>query len=91
MSRRASSLVFALLIGHVLLGAPSIVHAQGRCDRACLEGIAEQYLASFGNLARAGNTFVVPASLSDVGSMIALATGMLRDRKGPGPAPTARS
>jgi hypothetical protein len=44
MSRRASSLVFALLIGHVLLGAPSIVHAQGRCDRACLEGIAEQYL-----------------------------------------------
>jgi regulator of protease activity HflC (stomatin/prohibitin superfamily) len=47
--------------------------------------IAEQYLESFGNLARTGNTFVVPANLSDVGSMIALATGMLRDKKGPGP------
>jgi len=49
--------------------------------------IAEQYLENFGNLARVGNTFVVPANLSDVGSMIALATGMLRDKKGPaGPA-----
>jgi regulator of protease activity HflC (stomatin/prohibitin superfamily) len=40
--------------------------------------IAEQYVEQFGNLAREGNTFVVPASLSDIGSMIALATGMLR-------------
>src|SRR5690606_39133239 len=49
--------------------------------------IAEQYLGNFGNLARVGNTFVVPANLSDVGSMIALATGMLRDKNGPaGPA-----
>ena len=53
--------------------------------------IAEQYLENFGNLARAGNTFVVPANLSDVGSMIALATGMLRDKKGPGPTPPVRS
>ena len=52
--------------------------------------IAEQYLENFGNLARAGNTFVVPANLSDVGSMIALATGMLRDKKGPGPTPPVR-
>jgi regulator of protease activity HflC (stomatin/prohibitin superfamily) len=46
--------------------------------------IAEQYVAQFGQLAREGNTFVVPASLSDVGSMIALATGFLR-RDGGGP------
>lgn len=52
--------------------------------------IAEQYLENFGNLARAGNTFVVPANLSDVGSMIALATGMLRDKKGSGPMPPLR-
>jgi len=53
--------------------------------------IAEQYLESFGNLARSGNTFVVPATLSDVGSMIALATGMLKDRPRPaGPAAPAR-
>ena len=41
--------------------------------------IAEQYIAEFGNLAKAGNTFVVPASLGDIGGMIALAKGMLPD------------
>ena len=32
----------------------------------------------FAKLAKEGNTFVVPANLSEVGSIIALATGMLR-------------
>jgi regulator of protease activity HflC (stomatin/prohibitin superfamily) len=41
--------------------------------------IAEQYIEQFGELAKQGNTFVVPSNLSDVSSMIALATGMLRD------------
>ncbi|MDJ0653283.1 MAG: stomatin-like protein [Xanthomonadales bacterium] len=36
--------------------------------------VAEQYLASFSNLAKEGNTLVVPADLSDVSSMIAMAT-----------------
>jgi regulator of protease activity HflC (stomatin/prohibitin superfamily) len=40
--------------------------------------IAEQWVEQFGQLAKAGNTFVVPANLSDIGSVIALATGMLR-------------
>ena len=40
--------------------------------------IAEQYVEQFGRLAREGNTFVVPANLGDIGSMIALATGILR-------------
>jgi regulator of protease activity HflC (stomatin/prohibitin superfamily) len=40
--------------------------------------IAEHYLEQFGRLAQAGNTIVLPASVSDVGSMIALARGMLR-------------
>jgi regulator of protease activity HflC (stomatin/prohibitin superfamily) len=35
--------------------------------------VAEQYLAQFGELAKAGNTLILPANLSDVGSMIALA------------------
>ena len=39
--------------------------------------IAEQYLSEFGKLAKAGNTFVVPASLGDVSGMIALAKGIL--------------
>ena len=40
--------------------------------------IAERYLEQFGHLAQAGNTIVLPANVSDVGSMIALARGMLR-------------
>jgi regulator of protease activity HflC (stomatin/prohibitin superfamily) len=39
--------------------------------------IAEQYVEQFGALAKAGNTLVLPANLSDVGSMIALATKLV--------------
>jgi hypothetical protein len=39
---------------------------------------AEQYLAQFGILAKAGNTLVVPATLNDVGSMIAAAMNIIR-------------
>ena len=40
--------------------------------------IAEQYISEFGNLAKAGNTFVVPANLADLTSMMALATGIAK-------------
>jgi regulator of protease activity HflC (stomatin/prohibitin superfamily) len=36
--------------------------------------IAEDYVTQFGNLAKAANTLVVPANLTDVSSMIAMAT-----------------
>src|SRR6476661_7389423 len=35
--------------------------------------VAEQYINQFGNLAKEGNTLILPATLSDIGSMIALA------------------
>ncbi len=41
--------------------------------------IAEQYITEFGKLAKEGNTFIVPSSLSDISGMIALAKGMMRD------------
>ena len=40
--------------------------------------IAEQYIGEFGNLAKTGNTFVVPANLADLTSMMALATDIAR-------------
>jgi len=40
--------------------------------------IAEQYIGEFGKLAKQGNTFVVPSNLSDIASMIAVATGAVR-------------
>ncbi len=41
--------------------------------------IAEQYVSQFGQLAKHANTLVVPANLSDVASMIALATKIVQD------------
>lgn len=46
--------------------------------------VAEQYITQFGNLAKQGNTIVVPANVSDVASMITLATGLVRKDKGIG-------
>jgi regulator of protease activity HflC (stomatin/prohibitin superfamily) len=40
--------------------------------------VADQYLAQFGNLAKAGNTLIVPATLSDVSGMIATAMNIIR-------------
>jgi len=48
--------------------------------------VAEQYIGEFGELAKASNTLVLPASVSDVGSMIALAMNVIN--KTPGKAPT---
>ena len=43
--------------------------------------VAEDYIEQFGNLAKEANTLVVPANLSDIASMIALATNIVK--KGP--------
>ena len=47
-------------------------------DKAMQLRIAEQYIEEFGRLAKAGNTFVIPSNLSDIASMIALATGVAK-------------
>ena len=50
--------------------------------------VAEQYVSQLGNFAKAGNTFVIPANLSDVASMLTLATTLV---KGAGGVPPAAS
>ena len=40
--------------------------------------VAEQYINRFGELAKASNTMILPASVSDVGSMIAMAMNVIR-------------
>jgi regulator of protease activity HflC (stomatin/prohibitin superfamily) len=49
--------------------------------------IAEQYVAQFGELAKASNTLVLPANAADIGSMIALA---MKSISAAGWAPPAR-
>ena len=46
--------------------------------------VAEGYIEQFGELAKTGNTLVVPANLADVASMIALATNIARGGGGGG-------
>jgi regulator of protease activity HflC (stomatin/prohibitin superfamily) len=48
-------------------------------DGAMRLRIAEQYIQQFGALAKEGNTFVVPANLSDLAGMLTLASTVLRD------------
>jgi regulator of protease activity HflC (stomatin/prohibitin superfamily) len=50
--------------------------------------VAEQYIERFGLLAKAGNTLVLPANLSDVGSILALAMNVIQKGAG-GAAPPA--
>jgi regulator of protease activity HflC (stomatin/prohibitin superfamily) len=40
--------------------------------------VAEQYVNRFGELAKEGNTMILPANLTDVGSMVALAMNVIR-------------
>ncbi len=55
-------------------------------DDAMKLRIAEQYVQQFGNLAQEGNTLILPATLSDIGSMIAMATSIVKDGAGNGAA-----
>jgi regulator of protease activity HflC (stomatin/prohibitin superfamily) len=55
------------------------VNSEGGAEAMQLR-IAEQYVSEFGHLAQAANTLVIPANLSDLGSMIALATNIAKGK-----------
>jgi regulator of protease activity HflC (stomatin/prohibitin superfamily) len=58
------------------------IQVQGGYEAVQLR-VAEQYIGKFGELAKASNTLVLPASVSDVGSMIALAMNVIRKPEPP--------
>jgi regulator of protease activity HflC (stomatin/prohibitin superfamily) len=49
--------------------------------------VAEQYITQFGHLAKAGNSLILPATLTDVGSMIAAAMNIIRQSPAPASKP----
>jgi len=49
-------------------------------DAAMQLRIAEDYVKQFGQLAKEANTLVIPANLSDIASMIALATNIVKPK-----------
>jgi regulator of protease activity HflC (stomatin/prohibitin superfamily) len=74
----AAILAVASATAEGLRAVASALNVEGG-DAAMRLRIAEQYVEQFGELAKAGNTLVVPANLADVASMIALATRVARD------------
>jgi regulator of protease activity HflC (stomatin/prohibitin superfamily) len=67
------------------------VHGPGGREAMQLR-IAEDYVQQFGNLAKSANTLVVPANLTDIAGMIALATRVFDQARpaGASPAPPPR-
>jgi len=58
------------------------IQSTGGMDAVNLK-VAEQYVSAFGNLAKAGNTLIVPGNLSDLGSMVASALAIVNRGKSP--------
>jgi regulator of protease activity HflC (stomatin/prohibitin superfamily) len=65
--------------------AEAIAGAGGR--EAMQLRVAESYVQQFGNLARASNTLVIPANVSDIAGMIAMATKVFDQSRASGAAP----
>ncbi len=45
--------------------------------------VAEKYIEQFGNLAKAGNTMIVPSNVADISSMLATAMSIVQQPKAP--------
>ncbi|MBX7137496.1 MAG: paraslipin [Oligoflexia bacterium] len=50
-------------------------------DKAMQLRIAEQFIGEFGKIAKASSTVVIPANLSDLGSVITMAKGLIDPKK----------
>ena len=57
------------------------IQSQGGMDAVQLK-VAEEYVGAFGNLAKAGNTLIVPANLGEMSSMIASALAIVKPHGG---------
>ena len=68
--------------------AEAIAGAGGR--EAMQLRVAESYVQQFGNLARTSNTLVIPANVSDIAGMIAMATKVFDQCRPPAATPPAR-
>ena len=53
--------------------------------------VAEQYIAQFGNLAKHGNTMIIPTTLTDVGSILAASMKIIQDIPAAPAAPQIKS
>jgi regulator of protease activity HflC (stomatin/prohibitin superfamily) len=69
----------AIATAEGLRNVAAALSALGGIDAMQLR-VAEQTVAQFGSIAKEGNTLVIPANLSDVASMLALAKNIVKDQ-----------
>ncbi len=81
-------LAVATATGEGLRKVANAVIEQGGAEAMQLR-VAEQYIGEFGKLAKTGNTYVVPANLGDLTSMMALATDIAKGKGKTSPTPPA--
>jgi regulator of protease activity HflC (stomatin/prohibitin superfamily) len=60
----------------------SAMHEPGGVNAANLK-VAEIYIEAFGNLAKAGNTLIVPSNLSDIASLVSSAMTVINNARPP--------
>ena len=74
-------LAVAKATGEGIRSVAQAIQADGGFEAVQLR-VAEQYVQQFGHIAKAANTLVVPAALTDVASMIALAMNAIQPKGG---------
>ncbi len=62
-----------------LRSVASAIHEPGGRDAVQLR-VAEQYIGQFGNLAKSGNTLIIPTNLADISSIIATAMNVVKQQ-----------
>lgn len=76
----AAILVVAKATAEGIKNVAESITASGGFEAVQLK-VAEQYIAQFGNIAKQGNTLVIPSNLADVGSVIATAMATIQKAK----------
>ena len=69
--------VIALATAEGIRRIAEAIEQPGGADAVNLR-VAEQYIKQFGNLAKEGNTLIIPSNLSEVGGMVAAAKSLIK-------------
>jgi regulator of protease activity HflC (stomatin/prohibitin superfamily) len=75
----AAILAVAKATAEGIRAVAAAIEADGGFEAVQLR-VAEQYLAQFGQLAKTGNSLIIPSNLADVGSIIATAMNVIQSR-----------
>jgi regulator of protease activity HflC (stomatin/prohibitin superfamily) len=75
----AAILAVAKATGEGIRSVAAAIQAEGGFEAVQLR-VAEQYITQFGQLAKTGNSLIIPSNLADVGSIIAAAMNVIQSR-----------